>query len=264
VPVSDLSTPPAEATAPPRERPGAEVIAVLLVSLGMSGIYALLSLIRSEITVQGGIGNATATVVAGTSSAHQWLDVLDDLANILNGVGPIVLALVLLARWPGGPGFGIGFGTVRLRRSALQGAGFCALIGIPGLALVYVAHRLGLNASLEVVNFPDVWYRVPYLLLSALQNGAAEEVVVVGYLLTRLRQMNWSNQRALLASATLRGSYHLYQGFGGFAGNFVMGLIFGWWFQRSRRVMPLVIAHFLLDAISFVGYVYLHRHISWI
>jgi membrane protease YdiL (CAAX protease family) len=129
---------------------------------------------------------------------------------------------------------------------------------------VYAAHEFGLNASLQVVNFPDVWYRIPYLLLSALQNGAAEEVVVVGFMLTRLRQLGWSDQRALLASATLRGSYHLYQGFGGFAGNFVMGLIFGWWFQRTRRVMPLVIAHFLLDAISFIGYVYLHQHISWI
>ena len=38
-----------------------------------------------------------------------------------------------------------------------------------------------------------------------------------------------------------------------------MGLIFGWWFQRTRRVLPLVIAHFLIDAISFIGYVYLHR-----
>ena len=65
-------------------------------------------------------------------------------------------------------------------------------------------------------------------------------------------------------SAVLRGSYHLYQGYGGFLGNAVMGVIFGWWFQRTRRVVPLVIAHFLLDAFSFVGYVYLHKHFSWI
>jgi membrane protease YdiL (CAAX protease family) len=139
-----------------------------------------------------------------------------------------------------------------------------ALIGIPGLALVWTAHQLGLNASLAVVDFPDVWYRIPYLLLSAFQNGLAEEIIVVGYLLTRLRQMGWSNQRALVASAVLRGSYHLYQGFGGFLGNMVMGLIFGYWFQRTRRVVPLVIAHFLLDAISFIGYLYLHGRISWI
>ena len=47
-----------------RERPGLELLAVLGVSLGMSGIYALLSLIRAEWTVRGGIGSATATVVS--------------------------------------------------------------------------------------------------------------------------------------------------------------------------------------------------------
>ena len=142
--------------------------------------------------------------------------------------------------------------------------GFALLIGLPGLGLVYTAHRLGFNASLNVVDFPNVWYRVPYLLLSAFENGLSEEVIVVGFLLTRLRQLGWGSSRALGASALLRGTYHLYQGWGAFAGNAVMGLIFGWWFQRTKRVMPLVIAHFLLDAASFIGYVYLHNHISWI
>lgn len=250
---------------PPRsERLGLELVTVLLVSLGMSGIYAALSLLRSELTVPGGIGNSVATVVSGQATSYPWLDVLDDLADILHGTAPPLLALVLLARTPGGAGFGVGFDARRLRATLTQGIGFFALIGLPGLGLVYLAHRLGANASLQVVSFPDVWYRIPYLLLSAAQNGLAEEVVVVAYMLTRLRQIGWSKERALLASALLRGSYHLYQGFGAFVGNAVMGLIFGWWFQRSRRVLPLVIAHFLLDAASFIGYVYLHGHLSWI
>jgi membrane protease YdiL (CAAX protease family) len=248
----------------PRERYGLEVLAVLGVSLGMSGLYALLYLVRAEITVEGGIGNTTAIVVQGRQTTYPLLDLAGDLLDILNGVAPPLLALVLLARSPGGPGFGIGFDLRERWRDATQGVGFLALIGIPGLALVWAAHQVGLNASLAVVSFPDVWYRIPYLLLSAFQNGLAEEIVVVGYLLTRLRQLGWSNHRALAASAVLRGSYHLYQGFGGFAGNLVMGLVFGYWFQRTRRVLPLVLAHFLLDAISFIGYLYLHRRISWI
>jgi membrane protease YdiL (CAAX protease family) len=261
-------TAPADALTAPQpdstERPGLELLAVLGVSLGMSGIYALLHLIRAEVTVVGGIGATTSTVVSGAQTSHPWLDLLDDLANILNGIAPPLLALVLLARWPGKRGFGIGLDLTRKRLEALQGVGFLALIGIPGLGLVYLAHRVGLNASLDVVNFPDVWYRVPYLVLSAFQNGFAEEIVVVGFMLTRLRQLGWSAERSIIASATLRGSYHLYQGFGGFAGNFVMGFIFGTWFRRTGRVLPLVIAHFLLDAASFIGYLYLAPHVSWI
>jgi membrane protease YdiL (CAAX protease family) len=248
----------------PTEHYGFELITVLGVSLGMSGLYALLGLIHTELTVRGGIGASTATVVAGAQTDYPWLDFAYDVAGILNGLFPPLLALVLLARRPGGPGFGVGFDVRRFGRECAQGVGFLALIGIPGLALVYGAHQLGLNASIAVVNFPAVWYRVPYLVVSAFQNGLAEEIVVVAYMLTRLCQIGWSKPRALAASAVLRGSYHLYQGFGGFIGNFVMGLIFGWWFQRTRRVLPLVVAHFLLDACSFLGYLYLQRHISWL
>ncbi len=263
----DESSSVEQPSAAPRERYGLEVLAVLGVSLGMSGVTALLSFIRTQVTVPGGFANAQVTVVSQRETVYPWLDLLDVLAQILRGVMPAFLAVVLLMRTPGGPGYGIGLDRLRSRAATADlraGLGFAALIGIPGLALVWAARELGVNASLNVVDFPAVWYRIPVLLLEALQNGLIEEIVVVAFLLTRLRQMGWSDQRALLTSATLRGSYHLYQGYGGFVGNFVMGVVFGWWFQRSRRVVPLVIAHFLLDAISFVGYVYLHGRVSWI
>jgi len=62
----------------------------------------------------------------------------------------------------------------------------------------------------------------------------------------------------------LRGSYHLYQGLGGFAGNLVMGLVFGRLYQRWGRIGPLVVAHTLIDAVTFVGYVYLAGHVAWL
>ena len=62
----------------------------------------------------------------------------------------------------------------------------------------------------------------------------------------------------------LRGSYHLYQGFGGFIGNAIMGLIFGYFYQRTKRVLPLVIAHTILDMVSFVGYALLRDKLSFL
>ena len=47
---------------------------------------------------------------------------------------------------------------------------------------------------------------------------------------------------AIAVSALIRGSYHLYQGFGGFISNLVFGLLLGWLYQRTRRLWPLVIA----------------------
>ena len=255
------SAEPAGTRAPSR---GLEVLAVLGVSLGLSGIYALLSYLRAELTVKGGISATTATVASGAQTSHVWLDIAYDLTGLVQGIMPVLLVLVLLSRDPGTAGFGIGLFRRPARRDLLQGAGFAALIGIPGLVLVWAAHQLGVSAQLAVVDVPDTWYRVPLLLLQAAQNGALEEIVVVGYLLTRLRQMGWSNGAALGASALLRGSYHLYQGLGGFVGNLVMGLIFAWWFQRTRRVLPLVVAHFLLDVFAFVGFLYLRQYVSWI
>jgi len=267
---NDPARPTGAAAQPPplagasRRYYGYEATAVLGVSLGMSAIYALLEYIRAEVTVKGGISATTATVVSGAATSHHLLDLIDDLADVVHGIFPAALALVLLMRDPAGRGLAIGFDRLRLGREALQGVGFLALIGIPGLGLVWAAHSLGIAASLDVVSFPNVWYRVPYLLLSALQNGALEEIVMIGYLLTRLRQLGWSDHRAVVTSAVIRGGYHLYQGLGGFFGNLVMGLIFGWWFQRTRRVVPLVVAHFVIDAVSFIGYVYLHDKVSWI
>ena len=237
---------------------------MLGVSLGMSGVYALLSYLRAELTVRGGISATTATVASGAQTTRMWLNIAYDLTGVIQGLMPVLLVLVLLSRDPATAGFGIGLDRRPTRQDLLQGLGFTALIGIPGLILVWAAHQLGVSANLAVVDVPDTWYRVPLLLLQAVQNGVLEEIVVVGYLLTRLRQLEWSNRRALGASAVLRGSYHLYQGLGGFVGNMVMGLIFAWWFQRTRRVLPLVVAHVLLDVFAFVGYLYLRQHISWI
>jgi membrane protease YdiL (CAAX protease family) len=77
---------------------------------------------------------------------------------------------------------------------------------------------------------------------------------MIGYLFARLKERGLSDRKILWISALVRGSYHLYQGVGGFVGNIVMGLVFGKIFQKTGRLLPLLFAHFLLDAVVFVGY----------
>jgi membrane protease YdiL (CAAX protease family) len=199
-----------------------------------------------------------------SQSPRAWVDLSVLLVNILNGLVPALLALFLLSRAPGLPGFGIGLDRLRLRLESLQGLGIAAAIGIPGLGLLILARHLGVNAQLDASDIADIWYRYPVLVLQGIQNGVLEEVVMIGYLLTRLRQLNWPAGRAILVSALIRGSYHTYQGLGGFVGNLIMGALFGWWFTRTRRVLPLVIAHSVIDVVSFVGYAALHGRVGWI
>ena len=76
------------------------------------------------------------------------------------------------------------------------------------------------------------------LILSAVRHAVVEEVIVVGYLLDRFGKFGWSVPLSIFASSMLRGSYHLYQGFGPFIGNAIMGVVFAWVYTKTRRVMP--------------------------
>ncbi len=239
-----------------------EVLLVLGVSLGMSALFAAVNLIGS-LTAAKPLSQQQAVLNGSAAPGRPWLDLTLQLLGILAAIIPALLAVFLLER-SGQPPSAIGLDGREPRRDLVRGILLALLIGIPGIGLYLGAHAIGLSLNVVAEALPNVWWRYPVLLLSAVENALLEEVVVVGYLLTRLERMGWRPGRALLASATLRGSYHLYQGFGGFAGNFVMGLIFGRFFQKTRRVLPLIVAHSLIDMVSFVGYALLKGHVSWL
>ncbi|WP_230010392.1 CPBP family intramembrane glutamic endopeptidase, partial [Microbacterium sp. Bi128] len=128
------------------------------------------------------------------------------------------------------------------------------LIGIPSLGLYAAGRALGITTAIIPSALDAYWWTVPVLVLSAIRHAVVEEVIVVAYLLDRLGKLGWSVPAAIAASALLRGSYHLYQGFGPFIGNAVMGVVFALFYIRTKRVMPLVIAHAILDTVAFVGF----------
>ncbi|MEO9239284.1 MAG: CPBP family intramembrane glutamate endopeptidase, partial [Jatrophihabitantaceae bacterium] len=147
----------ADPTANRPARPGLEVLLVLGVSLGTSALYSLINF--ADIQTRGGFHNATATLNP-SESPRAWVDLSYQLAGLVNGIVPAFLALLLLSRLPGLPGFGIGLDRLRLKLKleTLQGLGIAALIGIPGLGLLLLARHLGLNAQLDVSSIADIWY----------------------------------------------------------------------------------------------------------
>ncbi|GAB4077369.1 CPBP family intramembrane glutamic endopeptidase [Nostocoides australiense] len=236
---------------------------VLGVSLGASAIWSLLRII-DRLTVHVALNQQTTSMNNSVTPDRPWLDLAYQLTGVILGVVPALLALHLLRRDDAGAWRAIGWDRRAPGRDLLAGVGLTALIGIPGLGLYAAARALNLNTTIAAANLTDHWWTIPVLVLAAAQNAVLEEVVMVGYLLTRWRQAGWPAPLALAISALVRGSYHLYQGFGGFAGNLVMGLVFGYLYTRTRRVLPLVIAHTLLDVFAFVGYTLLKDHLSWL
>ncbi|GHA78000.1 membrane protein [Streptomyces tendae] len=239
-----------------------ETLLVLALSLGASGVSALISFIGS-VTRPGGLKDQAATLNASAAPGRPWLDLAWQLFGITTALVPVALVAHFLLR----EGRGLrtlGFDRARPWPDLGRGAAVAAVIGSTGIAFYLAARGLGFNLTVVPEALPDVWWKYPVLILSAVQNSVLEEVIVVGYLLRRLDQLGWGAGASLAASSVLRGSYHLYQGIGGFVGNMVMGVVFVYLYRRWGRVGPLVAAHSLLDIGAFVGYGLLAGKVEWL
>ena len=84
---------------------------------------------------------------------------------------------------------------------------------------------------------------------------------MLGYLLTRLRQMGLSPVAAVLAAPCCAAATTCTRGGAGSRATLLMGLLFGVLFLRWRRTWPFVVAHFLLDVGAAVGFLLFRRHL---
>jgi membrane protease YdiL (CAAX protease family) len=225
-------------------------------------VYAFVSFIGS-LTAHQSLSSQHVVINGTQAPGRPLLDLFLQLVSLGSSLAPVLLVFYLLARNGEGPS-SIGVDRSQPGRDLLRGTALAALIGGTGLGLYLIAFHSGVSLNVVAESLPDVWWRIPVLILSAFQNGVLEEVLVIGYLLTRLQRLGISPAWAVAMAAVLRGSYHLYQGLGGFAGNAVMGLLFGFLFLRWRRAAPMIIAHTLIDAVAFVGYALLVGHVSWL
>ena len=241
---------------------GWEIVVVFGVSLGASALFAIINLIGS-LTAPKALSHQQAVLVGSMAPGRPLLDLTLQLAGILTTLMPVVLVFYLLAREGEGPS-ALGLDATQPGRDIARGAVLAAIIGGSGLALYLAAFHLGISLNVVPETLPNVWWRIPVLVLDAAQNGILEEILVLGYLLRRLDQLGWVPWKAIALAAVVRGSYHLYQGFGGFIGNAILGVIFGVLYKRWGRVTPMIIAHTLIDTGAFVGYALLHGHVSWL
>jgi membrane protease YdiL (CAAX protease family) len=247
-----LADPRALAPVPPAPTDGRtlteEVLVVLSLSLLASAVYAVLDLLSAPLK---------GTYVAAGNQSNEFLK---QVLGFVFGIAPVYLVLHLVRR--DGEGVrAVGLELDRPKQDLGRGLILFLIIAAGGIAIYLGAVALGVNRFVVPVPPLGHWWTVPALLLNAATAALLEETIVLGYLVTRLEQLRWSPTAAVAGAALLRGSYHLYQGWGGFAGNLLMGLFFGFLFIRWRRTWPFVVAHFLLDVGAGVGFLVFRHHL---
>lgn len=240
-----------------------ETLLVLALSLGASALSAVISFVGS-LPRPGPLKHQAAAMNGSLAPGRPWLDLAWQLFGIATALVPVALVAHLLTRERAGGLRAIGLDRRRPGFDLGRGAAVAALIGGSGLLLYLGARAAGLNLTVVPESLPSVWWKFPVLIASAVQNSVVEEVIVLGYLLRRLGQLGWTPMAALVASSVLRGSYHLYQGVGGFVGNVCMGVIFVLLYWRWGRVGPLVAAHAFIDIVAFTGYALLAGRVGWL
>ena len=237
---------------PSRRRIGAEVLIVLGLSLGASAAYSIVSL-ANKLTREQALSQQT-TSINNSLSERPTFDLIYQLMAVFFDLVPVALVAFLLWQVSRPHLARLGIDFTRPGRDSLTGVGLALVIGIGGIGVYLGSVAIGINTAVNPTALDSYWWTTPVLILRAIDAGVAEEVIVIGYLFARLRDLGWGRWQIIIASALLRGMYHLYQGFGAFIGNVIMGLLFGWLYTRTGRVLPLVVAHVLIDAAIFVGY----------
>jgi membrane protease YdiL (CAAX protease family) len=243
---------PITPSTPSRGRIWWEIAVVLSLGLGQSAVYAIVALV-ARLTRGTALGDQSA-VLNPSLSEREVFDLVYQLLGNAFALAPVLLVCFLL--WSSRPPHlhRLGLGGGRVGRDVAWGVGLVAAIGIPGLGLYALGRALGLFVAIRPDGLGDYWWTIPVLLLSAARASVQEEFVVLGYLFARLKQLGWGIWPIIVATSVLRASYHLYQGPGAFIGNLLMGLLFGWLYARTGRLLPFLVAHFVLDAVVFVGY----------
>jgi membrane protease YdiL (CAAX protease family) len=246
----------------PRRTLAMESSLVVGIAVGLAAARSMLSFV-SAVSAPGGLSARSATLVGTLAPGQPWVDLGRQVVFLAALVSPALLAAHLTQRSDGSLTC-IGLRWRRSPRDVALGLGIAVGIGGLGLAAYLASRAAGLSVTVVPEALPDVWWRSTVLVLSAAANATLEEVVLVGYLLHRCRQLGWSDARATAVSAGLRGAYHLYQGLAGGLGNVVMGLLFAKFYRRTGTIIPLLVAHTVIDVTAFIGYGALAGHVGWL
>lgn len=138
----------------------------------------------------------------------------------------------------------VGVGVLLAIGGALAAA-FCELA-------LYIVRSVRIDEALQSADAPIVFgpdVVIAGIILIAV-NPIFEELLVRGYLMRELTELTRSSWTPVVASVALQSSYHLYQGISNVLFLACCFTVWALYFQRTRKLMPIVFAHFYLDALA--------------
>ena len=193
---------------------------------------------------------ALGPAATGETEAEVAPSLIGIVIELFISWSPVLVIGYLLARSREG---WAGIGLTRFRTGDLL---MGMVLWVASFVLVLVLAQLFQFFGTREVDFlPEnlpLWFRSLQAVLIAVTAGVTEEIVVRGYAQTRLEQLRASTAVILLLPTILWAALHVYQGLGAALTIFGLGLMYAWYFQRTRRLWPLVLAHVLFDMTQLV------------
>jgi membrane protease YdiL (CAAX protease family) len=222
-----------------------EVIIVIALFPGTAVITALTALAQSLS------GSQLPSAPIFLIPSNEGLGLVLALLSVALHLAPVALVVHLLRRSSESLRT-LGLDRSNLRRDLALGLGLLLLAR--WLAKVVIdaliqAHAPGLFGA-PPTGYPHSF--VVYDLARALSAGIVEEIIVLGYLTHRLRQLGWSTPALVAATVLLRASYHVEYGVGTLS-VLAFGLMMTAVYLRTGRLLPVIVGHAAYDAVLTVG-----------
>jgi hypothetical protein len=217
----------------------------VMIAFLASGIAGAVVLLAEHVS---GVGSVTRFPVY--ISGHPVTNLIVGMLAYVPVASVVPLALLLLSRTGDTPAR-LGLGWPKLKMDIIPAFGLIgASFGSELVILIPLAPLLAHHQSLlnkTAVGHVPGYYVIWGLMISA-TTAVAEEVLMNGYLMTRLHQLGWTPRSALTLAIILRTSYHVYYGVG-----FILTVPFAYFmtrsFQKNGRLTRTIAAHFLFDGI---------------
>lgn len=174
------------------------------------------------------------------ATSDQWVVIRE-----LSILSLTAFLLWLVVRKEGLPLTSIGLSFERPGRAVLVGLGYTVLFFLLVIGVLAAYQAMGVRYGEGAA----IARALPVVFLTVLRAGISEEIFYRGYLLERLESLSGSKWLAGAVSVAAFAGFHYSQGWPGIVIAGVLGAAMTALYWRKRALLPLIIAHFMVDFI---------------